>query len=106
MNNIEEYLHLFQKVEDGLPEFDGHYYCVAESRQECGNTWIVQTTIVMANNMWLIDNQNKIKVTHWLRLDRLTTKELSIHFAKTAVLHEKTANGNGLEYIEKEKDIL
>lgn len=79
MNNIDKYKELFQKVEDGLPQKQGSYIVLCSNNTD---SW-------PAIEMFIIKDQNKywydyLNITHWLRMDRLTTKEMAIEFAENA----------------------
>ncbi len=82
--STEQCKYLFTPVEQG-PEYDGDYCCMVDIAQECGNIWKRLKVITLHFNKWQVEDN--IKVTHYLCLANLTTKELANGIALDVIKH-------------------
>ena len=85
MNNIEKYLHLFQKIEDGLPEEMKPIYLLSYKENE---SRIFSGYFISGIFQALTNDGESLEgveyVTHWLDLSKLTTKEKALEIADKA----------------------
>jgi predicted DNA binding protein len=79
--NIENNLHLFTRVEDGLPESDGFYMVV---RKNLSYNITLELNYNSKYEIWLHGIEIIDDVTHWLDLSKLTTKDRAIELAAVA----------------------
>lgn len=104
MNNIDKYISLFQKVEDGLPKEDSFYTCLIN----VSNFFEVKLLRYSKSSGF----DKKYKVYSWLNMDRLTTKEKAIDLAlKSFTAGRNFERSDGLtslpiEFIEENKKEL
>lgn len=72
---MKEYIHLFTPVSDGLPQLGGTYIC------------IIDGSITVNEYFSGIKRFGSMKVTHWLNLSKLTTKEKAEELAFKSFVH-------------------
>lgn len=103
MNNLEKHLYKFTRVEDGLPEKDEYVICIERKSGELCRDIIVESS-----------TRFKSLYSHWLDLDKLTTKERAVEFAEKAYkegyefisVHPKFMKQDREEFINQNKNIL
>lgn len=96
--NPQQHLHLFTKVEDGLPNT---------------SRWVLTAISVSGYfeiKFILYDKEKgfdkRFKVYAWLDLDKLTTKERAVEFAFDSIEFEQINGNEGYNFIDKNKNSL
>lgn len=94
MNNTDKYIHFFQKVEDGLPEkaqgdinSESCMVILSDKSTDIAaynysyNEWISATS---DNGSFFDEDGKNLVVTHFLNMDRLTTKEKALELIEAS----------------------
>lgn len=78
---VEKYWHLFQKMEDGLPEYED-FYIVLTMSKDAGIPRLEHLRFDTKIKMFRSNSVKRSNVFAWLNMEKLTTKDRAITFAK------------------------